>query len=86
MLGVKAVAERMADHLVDHDPTMPGVSKTAQAVHSTRRLEDSLHALIMTIVSYLCKKMAQAASSAENTQCVFGRWRAHRKSTVEASR
>jgi hypothetical protein len=27
---------------------MPGVSKTAQAVHSTRRLEDSLHAPMMT--------------------------------------
>ena len=63
-LGVEAVAERVADHVVGHHPTMPGVGKTAQAVHSTRRLEDSLHASIMTIVPCLCKTMA-AASSAE---------------------
>jgi lactate dehydrogenase-like 2-hydroxyacid dehydrogenase len=36
----------------------------AWAVHSTRRLEDSLHASIMTINPCLCKTMA-AASSAE---------------------
>jgi hypothetical protein len=48
MLGVEAVAERMADLVVGHHPMMPGVSKTAQAVHSTRRLEDSLHAPMMT--------------------------------------
>ena len=58
MLGVEAVAERMADHVVGHHPTMPGVGKTAQAVHSTRHLEDSLHVSIMTIVPRLCKTMA----------------------------
>jgi hypothetical protein len=54
MLGVEAVAERMADHVVGHHPTMPGAGKTAQTVHSTRGLEDSLHASIMTIVPCLC--------------------------------
>src|SRR5207247_6458339 len=44
MLGVEAVAERMGDHVVGHNPTMPGVGKTAQAVVATRRLEDSMHA------------------------------------------
>src|SRR6266566_1655513 len=45
MLGVEAVAERMADHVIGHHPTMPGVGKTAQAVLATRRLKDCLHAL-----------------------------------------
>jgi len=67
MLGVKAMAERMADHVVGHHPTMPGAGKTAQAVHSTRRLENSLHASIMTIVPCHCNTMA-AASSAAGTQ------------------
>jgi hypothetical protein len=39
---------------------MPGVGKTAQAVDATRRLEDSLHASMMTIVPCLCKTMAAA--------------------------
>ena len=64
MLGVEPVAERMADHVVGYHATVPGVGKTAHSVHSTRRLEDSLHASIMTIVPCLCKTMA-AASSAE---------------------
>jgi hypothetical protein len=64
MLGVEAVAECMADNVVGHHPTMPGVGKTAQAVASTRRIKDSLHASIMTIVLSLCKTMA-AVSSAE---------------------
>jgi hypothetical protein len=45
---VEAVAERMGDHVVGHHPTMPGVGKTAQAVVATRRLEDGLHAFMMT--------------------------------------
>jgi len=32
MLGVEAVAEHMADHVVGRHPTMPGAGKTAQAV------------------------------------------------------
>ena len=44
------MAERMADHIVGHHPTMPGAGKTAQAVAATRRLENSLHAYLMTIV------------------------------------
>jgi hypothetical protein len=48
----------MGDHLVGHHPTMPGVGKTAQAVVATRRLEDSLHASMMTILPSLCKTMA----------------------------
>jgi hypothetical protein len=58
MLRVEAVAERMPDHGVGHHPTMPGVGKTAQAVHSARRLEDSLHATIVTNVPFQCNKMA----------------------------
>src|SRR6516162_6467403 len=41
----------------------PGAGKTAQAVASTRRLEDSLHASIVTIVPCLCKTMATATSA-----------------------
>jgi hypothetical protein len=48
MLGVEAVAEGMADYGVGHHPMMPGVSKTAQPVHSTHRLENSLHVPMMT--------------------------------------
>src|SRR4029077_3805329 len=66
MLGVEAVAERMADHVVGHHPTMPGAGKTAQAVVATRRLENSLHASIMTIVPCLCKTMAAASSAGGN--------------------
>jgi len=58
MLGVEAVAEGMADHVVGHHPTMPGFGKAAQAVVATRRFEDSLHASMMTIVPSLCKMMA----------------------------
>jgi hypothetical protein len=43
MLGMEAVAERMAHHLVGHHPTMPCGGKKAQTVASTRRLENSLH-------------------------------------------
>jgi ornithine cyclodeaminase/alanine dehydrogenase-like protein (mu-crystallin family) len=46
MLGVEAVAERMADHVVSHHPTMPGTGKTSKAIVATRCLEDSLHASI----------------------------------------
>ena len=67
MLGVEAVAERMTDHLVDHHPTMPGVGKTAQAVVATRRLEDSLHASMMTILPCLYKTMALASSDGHPT-------------------
>jgi hypothetical protein len=39
MLGMEAVAERMANHDIGHHPTMPGVGKTAQAVFATRCLK-----------------------------------------------
>jgi ABC-type lipoprotein release transport system permease subunit len=65
MLGVEAVAERMSDHVVGHHPTMPGVGKTAQAVIATRRLEDSSHAFMMTILSCLCKTMVPARSAGQ---------------------
>jgi hypothetical protein len=45
MLGMEAVAERVADDFVGHHPTMPALGKTPHAVHSTRRFEDALHAL-----------------------------------------
>jgi hypothetical protein len=60
---VEAVAERMSDHVVGHHPTMPSVGKTAQAVIATRRLKDSSHAFMMTILSRLCKTMAPASSA-----------------------
>ena len=50
MLRVKAVAERMGDHLVRHHAAVPGVGKTAQAVHATHRFKESLHASMMTIL------------------------------------
>jgi hypothetical protein len=40
---------------------MPGVGKTAQAIVATRRLEDSLHASMMTILPSLCKTMAPSS-------------------------
>jgi len=51
------VAEGMADHVVGHHPTMPGVGKAAQAVVATRRFGDRLHASMMTMVPSLCKMM-----------------------------
>ena len=63
MLGVEAVAERMADHVVGYHATVPGVGKTAHSVHSTRRLEDCLHPCIMTIVLRLCKTWPAASSA-----------------------
>jgi len=38
---METVSERMVDHIVGHHPVMPGVGKTAQAVNSTRCLEDN---------------------------------------------
>jgi hypothetical protein len=49
MLGVKAVAEGVRDHLIGDHPTMPGIGKTAQTFCTTRSLEDRLHAFMMTI-------------------------------------
>jgi hypothetical protein len=48
----------MADHVVGHNTTMPGVGKAAQAVAATRRFEDRLHASMMAIIPFLCKMMA----------------------------
>ena len=55
MLGMEAVAEGMGNHVVSQHSTMPGVGKTAQALHSTGCFEYSLHPLIMTIVPSLGK-------------------------------
>jgi len=41
---------------------MPGAGKTAQAVVATCRLEDSLHASMMTIVPFSGKTVAAATS------------------------
>src|SRR5262245_47163319 len=62
MLRMEAVAECMGDHVVSHHPMMPGLGKTAQAVVAARRLEESLHASIMTVPPCLCKTMALARS------------------------
>lgn len=55
MLWVKTVAERMGDHIVRHHPTVPGVGKLAQAVNAACRVEESLHASMMTILPCLYK-------------------------------
>ena len=55
-VGVEAVAERMGEYVVGHHPAVPGVGKTAQAVDATRRLEDSSHIAMMTILLYRCKR------------------------------
>jgi hypothetical protein len=47
---METVAERMAYHFIGHHPTMPGSSKTAQALDRARYLEDSAHASMMTSV------------------------------------
>src|SRR5882672_5412793 len=57
MLGVEAMAECMGHDVVGHNPLMPGVSKTVQAVLATGCVEDSLHAPMMTILSWLCKTL-----------------------------
>src|SRR5947209_17971572 len=62
MLRVEAMTERMGHDVVGHHPLMPGVSKTAQAVVATRRLEDSLHVAMMTILSYPCKTLTPTGS------------------------
>jgi hypothetical protein len=54
MVGLEAVAERMAYYLVGHHPAMPGTGKSTQSVASACRLEDTLHASIMTIIPSLC--------------------------------
>jgi hypothetical protein len=52
---MKTVAERMCDDVVRHHPTVPGVGKSAQALDATHRVEESLHASMMTILSCLHK-------------------------------
>jgi hypothetical protein len=59
---MEAVAERMGYHVVGHHPPMPGAGKIAQALVATCRLEDGLHASMMTIVLYSCKTVATATS------------------------
>jgi len=63
MPGMETVAERMADYVVSHHPTMPGSGKTVQAVVTARCLEDSTHTSIMTIVPCSCKIGAESFRS-----------------------
>jgi hypothetical protein len=63
MLGMETVAERMADHFVGHDPTMPGSGKKAQAFDAARCLEDSAHASMMTSVPRPGKTTVGASST-----------------------
>lgn len=58
MLGMEAVAERMADYLVSHHPAMPRACKTSQSFVTARCLENSLHGYMMTMVPGLGKTMA----------------------------
>jgi hypothetical protein len=60
---METVAECMADYVIGHHPTMPGIGKTKQAVVAARCLEDRMHASIMTIVPCPCKTMAAASST-----------------------
>jgi hypothetical protein len=53
------MTERMADHVVGHDPTVPGGGKTAKTLVATRRLEHGLHAFMMSIVP--CPRKTVAA-------------------------
>src|SRR5580704_1397182 len=55
MPGVEAVAERMGDNIVSHNPTVPGVGKTTQAVDAAGCREHSLHIAIITILALLDK-------------------------------
>jgi hypothetical protein len=64
MVGVEAVAERMGNHVVVHNPAVPGVGETAQAGDATRRLEHSLHASMMTILLCVCKLSSSSATTA----------------------
>jgi hypothetical protein len=47
VLGVEAVAERVADHLIGHHPGVPGVRQAKQTVSSARRVVNRLHVLKM---------------------------------------
>jgi hypothetical protein len=49
MLGMKAVAECVADYIVGHHPTMPGVRKVLQSLVATGRFEYSAHGSMMTM-------------------------------------
>jgi len=73
MLGVEAVAERMADHAIGHHATMPSVGKTEQAALATHRLKDSLHASMITAVPYPSKTMAAGSSVGRNAIRVIRR-------------
>jgi hypothetical protein len=66
MLGVEAVAERVADHVIGHHPTMPGVGETAQAVAATHRLKDILHASMITTVPYSVQDDKRGEFSGDN--------------------
>jgi hypothetical protein len=59
MLGVEAVAEGMADNVIGHHQTMPGVGKTTQTVFATRCLKDCLHAPMMTMAPYQGETIAE---------------------------
>jgi len=48
MLGMEAVAERMSDNLVGHDPAMPGVGQSAQTFVTTRCFEYGLQVAMLT--------------------------------------
>lgn len=49
MLRVETVAEGVADHLIRHYTTMPGIGKAADSLVAAGCFEDSLHGLMITI-------------------------------------
>src|ERR1700744_5730322 len=65
MLWMKTMAERMSDNLVRHHSTVPGVGKSAQALDATHRVEESLHASMMTILSCLFNTIPESSRSVQ---------------------
>jgi hypothetical protein len=80
MPGVKAVAERMGDNIVSHNPTVPGLGKTTQAVDAAGCLEHSLLIAMMTIPALLDKAIKSEVGRSQSllTRCRLSRMSAYR--------
>jgi hypothetical protein len=74
MLGMETMAEGMTDYVVGHDPAMPSVGKTVQALVATRRLEDSTHASHNDSPPCPCKAVTaavQQVTQSSSVDCVL---------------
>src|SRR5580704_16847194 len=85
MLRVKTVAERMGDNLVRHHATVPRIGKSAQAVHATHRVEESLHVSMMTILSCLFKAIQNRGGAFRRRPCHAGLMLAFRRKRLLGS-